>query len=100
MLIIALLPLAAFLLAVSRSGTVPNFLEVMTSAFGNFGAFFEPILQPLFINFVALSDGAGVALLSWLIGYYVALLFAYLVFSMFTFLITLIMDKFDKIGGR
>ena len=100
MLIIAILPLGAFLLAVFRTGNVPNFLTVVQSAFGDFGAFFEPLLIPLFTEFVAITDSAGVALLSWIIGYYVALLFAYIVFTLFTCLITLVMDKIDKIGGR
>ena len=100
MLIIAILPLGAFLLAVFRSGNVPNFLTLVQTAFGDFGAFFEPLLMPLFTKFVALTDGAGVALMSWIIGYYVALILAYIVFTLFTCLITLVMDKIDKIGGR
>ena len=100
MLIIALLPLLAYLFAVFRSGTVPNFLEVCQSSFGDFGAFFLPLLTPLFTSFVPLTDVAGVALLSWIIGYYIALLFTYIVFTLFTCLITLVMDKIDKLRGQ
>lgn len=100
MLVIAILPLGAFLLAVFRTGNVPNFLTLVQTAFGDFGAFFEPLIAPLLMEFVAITDSAGVALLSWVIGYYVALLFAYIVFTLFTCLITIVMDKIDKIGGR
>ncbi len=100
-LLLALLPLATYLFVVFRSGTAPDVLVTLENAFGSFGAFFEPIITPLFTEFVEITDSAGVALLSWCIGYYIALLFAYLVFSLFTFLITMFMDKVDHIrGGR
>ena len=100
MLIIALLPFLTYLFVVFRAGSAENFLEICRYAFGDFGAFFLPLLTPLFTSFVALTDGAGVELLSWIVGYYVALLFTYIVFTLSTCLITLVMDKIDKIRGN
>lgn len=100
-LLLALLPLISYLFCVFRGGSVPEFLTTVQTAFGNFGMFFKPIITPLLTNYVALSDNAGVTFFCWLIGYYITLLLVYLVFSLFTFLITMFMDKIDSIkGGR
>lgn len=99
-LILALLPLAAYLFAVFRSGTVPGFLTTVETAFGDFGGFFEPLITPLLSELVELTDTTGVAVFAWIIGYYVVLILVYLVFSLFTFLITIFMDKVDRIGGN
>ncbi len=98
-MILAVLPLLTYLLLVFRDGTAPAFLGTVTDAFGHFGNFFTPIITPLLTNFVALADPAGVATFAWIIGYYITLLFVYLVFSLFTFLITMFMDKVDSIKG-
>lgn len=100
-LLLALLPLLSYLLCIFRGGSVPEFVSTVQTAFGDFGAFFKPIITPMLTNYVALSDNAGVAFFCWLIGYYITLLLVYLVFSLFTFLITMFMDKIDSIkGGR
>lgn len=99
-MILALLPLAAYLFGVFRSGTVSDFLSTVQTAFGDYGEFFEPMITPLLTDFVALADTTGVAVFGWLIGYYITLILVYLVFSLFTFLITIFMDKVDKIGGN
>ena len=100
-LVLALLPLVSYLLCIFRGGSVPEFVNTVQTAFGDFGAFFKPIIAPLLMNLVNLSDSAGVSFFSWLIGYYITLLLVYLVFSLFTFLITMFMDKVDSIkGGR
>ena len=100
-MLLALLPLVSYLLCVFRGGSVPEFVTTVQTAFGDFGAFFKPIITPLLTNYVALSNNAGVAFFCWLIGYYITLLLVYLVFSLFTFLITMFMDKIDSIkGGR
>lgn len=98
-MLLAVLPLAAYLFAVFRSGTTPDFLGTVTAAFGDYGAFFEPIISPMLANFVSLASSEGIALFAWLIGYYVSLLLVYLIFSLFTFLITMFMDKIDSIKG-
>ena len=100
-MLLALLPLVAYLLCVFRGGSVPDFVATVQAAFGKFGMFFEPIITPLLSNFVSLSDSAGITFFSWLIGYYISLLFVYVVFSLFSFLITMFLDKIDSIkGGR
>ena len=99
MLILALLPLSAYLFSVFRLGEVTNFLEVVQAAFGDFGAFFEPILTPLLTEFVSITDAAGVELVSWIIGYYVTFLLAYILYELFTFVITFFMNKIDNIKG-
>lgn len=100
-LVLVLLPLVSYLLCIFRGGSVPEFVSTVQTAFGDFGAFFKPIITPLLTNLVKLSDSVGVSFFSWLIGYYITLLLVYLVFSLFTFLITMFMDKVDSIkGGR
>lgn len=80
---------------------VPEFVSTVQTAFGDFGAFFKPIITPMLTNYVALSDSAGVSFFCWLVGYYITLLFVYIVFSLFTFLITMFLDKIDSMkGGR
>ena len=101
MLILAALPFLTYLLVVFRSGEAPEFLLTLEATFGHFGMFFEPLITPLLTEFVALTDTVGVAIFAWFIGYYVTLILVYLVFSLFTFLITIFMDKIDAIkGGR
>ena len=85
-MVLALLPLVSYLFCVFRGGSVPEFVTTVQTAFGDFGAFFKPIITPLLTNYVALSDNAGVTFFCWLIGYYITLLLVYLVFSLFTFL--------------
>ena len=58
-LILALLPLAAYLFAVFRSGTVPGFLTTVETAFGDFGGFFEPLITPLLSELVELTGYDG-----------------------------------------
>ena len=99
MLLFALLPVLTFLLVIYRSGEAPEFLSTLESTFGHFGMFFEPLLTPLLMEFVPLTDTVGVSICAWIIGYYVTLILVYLVFSLFTFLITIFMDKVDKIKG-
>ncbi len=98
-MVLALLPLLTFLLMIFRNGTSPNFLQVLTDTFGDFGMFFRPILTPVLTDFVQLTDEAGVALFTWLIGYYITLLFVYIIYNLFTLLITICMDKIDNIKG-
>lgn len=88
-LLLALLPLLSYLLCIFRGGSVPEFVSTVQTAFGDFGAFFKPIITPMLTNYVALSDSAGVSFFCWLVGYYITLLFVYIVFSLFTFLITI-----------
>lgn len=100
-MLLALLPLASYLLSIFRGGSVSEFVTTVETAFGTYGGFFEPIITPLLTEFVSLSDSAGVAFFSWIIGYYITLLFVYIVFSLFTFLITIFLDKIDSMkGGR
>lgn len=98
---LAVLPLLVYVLTVFRSGTAGNFVLIMTTAFGGFGAFFVDLISPILLDLVPLSSEAAVQTFSWMIGYYVSLLLVYLIFSLFTFLITIFMDKIDSIkGGR
>ena len=100
MLVLAVLPLLTYALVVFRSGVAPEFVTLMQETFGAFGAFFEPLFTPLLTEYVNLTSVEGVAFFSWIVGYYISLLFVYLIWSLFTFLITLFMDKIDKIGGN
>ena len=100
-LALALLPLVAYALSIYRTGTVGQFVPMVTFALGDFGMFFVDIITPLLSEFVSLADSPGIQFFAWIIGYYVTLIFVYLVFSLFTFLVTLFMDKIDSMkGGR
>ncbi len=96
--ILAALPLLTYVIALCKLGEI-DFLTTATNAFGSYGEFFTPLITPLLTKFVPLADSAGVAVFAWLIGYYVTLLMVYLVFSLFTFLITLFMNKVDSMKG-
>ncbi len=101
-MLFAVLPIAVFFTILGREmyyGNVVTFLEAVQPVLGDFGAFFEPIIRPLFMDFVALSDEIGVANFAWVLGYYVTLLFINVLWSLFTFLITIFMDKVDRIKG-
>lgn len=100
MLILALLPLITYCLSVYQTGNIISFVDAMELAFGEFGIFFVDIITPLLTSFVPLTNTAGVELFAWLIGYYVVLLFVTIVFNLFTFLVTMVMDQIDKIKGN
>ena len=99
-MVLALLPFLVYLLMVFRTGELPSFVPAVTDVLGKFGGFFTPILTSLLSDLVDLSDASGIVFFSWLVGYYVVLLLVYLVFGLFTFLITMFMDKVDSIKGR
>ena len=84
-----------------RTGEVPSFVSSVETVFGSYGSFFTSIITPLFTSVgVVLCDSSALSFMSWLIGYYVCLILLYLVFSLFTFLITMFMDKIDSIKGN
>ncbi len=98
---LALFPLLVYLLALVRTGDVTSFTGMMATVLGSFGEFFSPLIEPLLTSFVPLADPTGVSVFVWLIGYYVTLLLVWIVFSLFTFLITLFTDKVESMrGGR
>lgn len=99
MMLIAVLPIVAYLLSIFKTGTFPNFYDTVVNTFGDFGSFFYPIITPLLQGFVEIADSNGISLLGWFIGYYVALLFTLLLFELFTFVITFFMNKIDNIKG-
>lgn len=100
LLVLAVFPLLIYALSVFRTGELISFYDAVTPVLGDYGAFFEPAVTALLTNFVELANAAGVQLICWLIGYYTILLFAYILYSLFTFLITFFMDKIDKMKGN
>lgn len=93
------MPPLAYLLVVFRSGEAPELLPTLQTVFGDFGAFFEPILTEFFNGFVNLADAAAISLIAWLFGYYVVLILVFVLFSLFTFLVTFFTDKIDRMRG-
>jgi hypothetical protein len=106
-MVLALLPLIIFILSVwgtARNSEDPmscfsTAYDVWTAYFGSFDSFFEPILTSFLTSFVPLTDSLGVLVFSWLLGYYISLLLVYVVFSLFTFLVTMFLDKIDSMKG-
>lgn len=100
-MVLALLPLVSYLLCIFRGGSVPEFVSTVQTCIRRFRRVLQAIITPMLTNYVTLSDSAGVLFFCWLVGYYITLLFVYIVFSLFTFLITMFLDKIDSMkGGR
>lgn len=98
-LLLALMPILTYLLVVFRTGDATSFATVVQAAFGQYGGFFSDILSTMFSEGLNMADSAGVITFVWLIGYYISLILVYLVFSLFTFLLTVFSDRIDRIRG-
>lgn len=100
LLLFALLPFLVYLLYVIRTGETPSVHTFLVSVFGDYSMFFFPKLV-FFRDSIQLVDTVGARIFAWFMGYYIFLIVMYVVFSMFTFLITMFLDKIDRIkGGR
>lgn len=100
LLLFALLPFLVYLFYLIRTGEAPSVHTFLVSVLGDYSMFFFPKIV-FFRDSISLVDTAGAKIFSWFMGYYIFLIVMYVVFSMFTFLITMFLDKIDRIkGGR